>query len=475
MNVLVIGMNGRGLMPTTPRKARVLMKELKAVVERRTPFTIRLLYKTGCAVQDVTLASDTGSQHIGISAVSGNKAVIRSEFALRPSMDKRVLNETRASYRRGRRYRKTRYRHPKYRPHTKRVYCEKPVKRNGHKTHCKKAAPPSFTSNRRKGWLPSSIQSKVDHHIRIISRYIEALPDRAKLRIEAARFDIARMENPAIHGELYQKGRMYDFENTKAYVFFRDNYTCRVCKKKAGSKREDGSVVKIVAHHIDYRSKAATDNPDRMACVCTRCHTAENHQEGGILYGWMISGKKIKRGRRDATFMNILGVRLMKAFPEAEFTYGNITSADRKAMGLAKTHANDAVAIASRGAPVTVLDETAYYQQVRSRKRSLHEANPRKGRKEPNRLAKRNAKNKKFLTVGEGENAKTFHVYDRVMLDDRKGWISGFTKAEAYVKDEHDAYITMPGRTSKPVNLSSLKIISHNNNWLTGALAPIGK
>lgn len=44
-SVLVIGMNGVGLMPTTPRKARVLLQSGKAEVYRKAPFTIKLLYK----------------------------------------------------------------------------------------------------------------------------------------------------------------------------------------------------------------------------------------------------------------------------------------------------------------------------------------------------------------------------------------------------------------------------------------------
>ena len=39
-SVLVIGMNGVGLMPTTPRKARVLLEAGKAEVYRKTPFTV---------------------------------------------------------------------------------------------------------------------------------------------------------------------------------------------------------------------------------------------------------------------------------------------------------------------------------------------------------------------------------------------------------------------------------------------------
>lgn len=104
-----------GLAPTTPRKARLLLKEGKAVIEHRQPFTIRLNYKTGCAGKDMKFGVDTGSQHIGTSLISpGRKQVLdKSEYELRSMMEKRTLMETRCSYRRGRRYRKTSYRHPK--------------------------------------------------------------------------------------------------------------------------------------------------------------------------------------------------------------------------------------------------------------------------------------------------------------------------------------------------------------------------
>ena len=492
MKVLVIGKNGLGLMPTTPRKARLLLQSGKAEVVRKIPFTIKLLYKTGCATQDIDIGIDTGSQHIGVSLVSENKVLSKEEYALRSSMEKRSLLETRKTYRRSRRYRKVRYRKPKFKPHTKRTYQEELVRRNKRLTHWKKEAN-TFDSNRQDGWLPPSIQSKVDHHIRIIGRYMEALPSKTRLHIETARMDIARIKDPTIHGEMYQRGRLYDEENIKAYVFARDNYKCKVCNRKAGTKRADNSVVKIVAHHIDFRSKGATDNPDRMITVCDRCHAASAHKPGGILYQWMTENKQMARGYRDETFMNILRKRLFKAFPNASYTYGNITAANRKAMGLAKSHADDAVAIACEDKnnidTATVSNasevETVYYQQVRSRKRSLHEANPRKGRKAPNHNAKRNAKNTKAVTINRkikdaktGKTTKyqqTFHVYDRVSLDGQTGWISGFTWKTAYVRDEQNNFIKYKDKEYNSVNLSDLKIISHNNNWLIGPAKPIGK
>ena len=42
------------------------------------------------------------------------------------------------------------------------------------------------------------MQSKVDHHIRWINRFLDVLPPDTKLRLEIARFDMARMKNPEV-------------------------------------------------------------------------------------------------------------------------------------------------------------------------------------------------------------------------------------------------------------------------------------
>ena len=45
MSVFVVGLNGCRLMPTSERKARLLLKQGKAFVEQKVPFTIRLNYR----------------------------------------------------------------------------------------------------------------------------------------------------------------------------------------------------------------------------------------------------------------------------------------------------------------------------------------------------------------------------------------------------------------------------------------------
>ena len=47
-------------MPCSPAKARLLLKEKKAIVVRRTPFTIQLTIATGEAKQPVSLGVDAG-------------------------------------------------------------------------------------------------------------------------------------------------------------------------------------------------------------------------------------------------------------------------------------------------------------------------------------------------------------------------------------------------------------------------------
>lgn len=468
-SVLVIGMNGVGLMPTTPRKARILLQSGKAEVYRKTPFTIKLLYKTGSATQDITLGIDTGSQHIGVAVVTGNVVQLKDEHILRSTMEKRKLNEKRASARRVRRYRKTRYRKPKFKPHTKHVYKEEMTTRHGHKTHWRNIKN-EYGSNRDPGWLPPSIRQKVDHHNQIIGRYQEALPLRTKTNIEIARFDMQKIKNPDIEGVQYQLGRMYEYENIKAYVLAKYNYRCPICKKVFGTKRKDGTVVKMRMHHRDYVSNGATDNPDSYIPVCDCCHSAEEHAKGGKLDKIMEANKNSLRGMRDMTFMNILRRRIWNAFPDASYTYGNITNADRKFLGLPKTHANDAVAIAmydhiqktgSNG--VVDIPHTTVYKQVRKKKRSLHEMNPRKGRGKSNTDAVRNSKNTKSVTNKNG----VFCLYDKVESAGQIGWITGFSgRNTAYIKNKDDQYILEKTKKYKNISLSTVNILERNNSWI---------
>ena len=416
MRVFVKNMRGQALMPCSQRKARLLLKQKKAKIVDYKPFTIQLCYATGEAKQEVTIGIDEGARHIGIAIISQDNVLVKGEVELRQDVHSLLL--TRAQYRRGRRYRKNRYRKARF-------------------------------LNRKKpeGWLPPSIRAKMNANFAWIDKFCSLVPN-PKLRIEVGKFDTAKMINSDIQGVDYQHGQTYGYYDVRYYVFARDEYTCQVCKKK-------GKI--LHTHHIVYRSEGGTDRADNLITVCSDCHTSKNHKQGGILWKWMKEHKNVKQ-YKEPPFMNTLRIRTFKKYPNAEITYGSKTSPRRKELGLEKTHYNDAIAITGVKSIKENPNSVFFVKQFRKKKRSLHEATPRKGRKFPNVTQKRNSKNTKEL--------RGWYLNDEVACFGKRGWISGFTgTSSAYIVDGNGQYIQMPNKNYKQVTLNNVTRICHNNTW----------
>src|SRR5699024_10489308 len=81
------------------------------------------------------------------------------------------------------------------------------------------------------GWLPPSIQSRIDNTFFWIDKYKSLLP-KCSLSIEVGKFDTAKMINPNIEGVEYQQGDSFGYFDVRYFVFARDSYTCQVCNKK---------------------------------------------------------------------------------------------------------------------------------------------------------------------------------------------------------------------------------------------------
>ena len=403
-------------MPCPQRKARLLLKQKKAKIVGYKPFTIQLCYATGEAKQGVTVGIDEGARHVGVAIVSQDKVLAKGEIELRQDVHSLLL--TRAQYRRSRRFRKTRYRKARF------LNCKRP-----------------------EGWLPPSIRAKINANFTWIDKFYGLVPS-PKLRIEVGKFDMAKMISPDIQGVDYQHGQTYGYYDVRYFVFARDEYTCQVCKRKN----------KILhTHHIVYRSEGGTDRADNLITVCTDCHTSENHKPGGILYKWMKEHKKTKQ-YKEPPFMNTLRIWTFRKYPNAEITYGSETSHRRKELGLEKTHYNDAIAITGVKSIKENPDSVFLVKQFRKKKRSLHEATPRKGRKYPNVTQKRNSKNTKEL--------RGWCLNDEVTCFGKRGWISGFTgTSSAYIIDGDGQYIQMPNKNYKQVTLNNVTRICHNNIW----------
>ncbi|MBR4609676.1 MAG: RRXRR domain-containing protein, partial [Erysipelotrichaceae bacterium] len=106
MLVYVLNRHGDPLMPCKPCKAKLLLKQGKAKVIKRTPFTIRLLFGSSGYRQNVNLGIDAGSKHIGVSATTEDRVLYEADAELRNDIVE--LISTRREARHARRNRKTR-------------------------------------------------------------------------------------------------------------------------------------------------------------------------------------------------------------------------------------------------------------------------------------------------------------------------------------------------------------------------------
>ena len=310
MVVYVINKYGRPLMPCSPAKARHLLRDGKAKVKKRTPFTIQLKYGSSGYTQDLNLGIDPGSKKVGTAVRrSGTKEIFySSEITLRTDITKKL--KQRSSYRKTRRNRKTRYRPPRF-----------------------------LNRTRSEGWLPPSVQSKINSTKKEIDYILSILPI-TRISFEYSKFDIHRLTNKFVRGFWYQLGDMYGYESTKAYVLERDNYKCQSCKGKSKDK-------KLEVHHIIYRRNGGTNKPSNLLTLCSTCHDLV-HKDQLILTKYQL---KACVNTIDATQVSIISKRiweyLLSLKPDYILakTYGYSTKVKRKLLKIGKSHILDAVAI----------------------------------------------------------------------------------------------------------------------------------
>jgi hypothetical protein len=293
-------------MPTKPCKAKHLLRDGKAKVVRREPFTIQMTIATGEAKQPLTLGIDSGSDKIGSAVVDDeNHIYYMSEVQIRNDIAEKM--KQRSKYRRNRRNRKTRYR---------------------------KARWQNRKNSIRNDRFSPTMKSKIDSHLKEIGFAKSILPI-LEIIIETGTFDAHAMKNPeALKNKwLYQRGINYGYANTRAYVLDRDSNTCQQCKGKSKDS-------KLEVHHILFRSEQGSDDVDNLITLCKTCHDRVHNDTIKL----NVNGKA-KDNLKHATQMNSIRVQLLKSMTCKE-TFGFITKEHAWAMGFEKTHYNDAIAIA---------------------------------------------------------------------------------------------------------------------------------
>lgn len=392
MFVYVLNKHGKPLMPCKPRKARILLKEKKAKVVNRTPFTIQLLYGSSGYKQPINLGVDAGSKYIGLSATTMDKELFKATVELRQDISK--LLESRRSQRRNRRS-KLWYRKPRF-----------------------------LNRRNRKGKVAPSVQNKIDCHLTIIRKVCSMLPV-VNIIVETAEFDLHKLKNPNVSGKEYQNGGQKDFYNVKSAVLNRDNYTCQICGEKD---------TRLEVHHIQFRSKGGSNRMDNLVTLCRDCH--KQIHSGGLVFD-----KKIKSFKH-ASHMNIMRSRLVEElrleFGNVFETFGYLTKYNREKLNISKSHSADAFVI-SHNFNAERINVEYQYKKVRRHNRQLYKSKPSKGGKR-----RRNQSN--YIVNG-------FRRFDKVMYNGIECFITGKRTSGYFQLKTFDGTVVSQSVSSKKLKL----------------------
>jgi len=315
--VFVLDKRKRPLMPCSEKRARLLLARGRAVVHRLHPFTIRLKdrLQDESELQPVGLKLDPGSKTTGVAVVrredtldgSVDHALHLAEIAHRGDAVRERVRK-RAAYRRRRRSANLRYRAPRF-------------------------------NNRRRqeGWLPPSLQSRVDNVLAWVKRYRRLAPV-AFAEVELARFDTQALQNPEISGVEYQRGELFGYE-VREYLLEKWGRRCAYCGAEG---------VPLEIEHIVPKSRGGSNRVSNLALACRACNRAKGDQTAEE-FGHPEVQAKAKASLRDAAAVNATrwamfnGLRAAGLAPRA--WTGGRTKWNRERLGLPKTHALDALCV----------------------------------------------------------------------------------------------------------------------------------
>ena len=373
MLVYVVDKNGQPLMPThNGAKVRVLLKQKRAKVISKCPFTIKLLYESTNFTQPLTLGIDTGSKYVGSAVINDTTSEIlyESQTELRDDIKKKM--ERRKAFRRSRRN-KLRYR---------------PSRFDNRKA-----------SKRKNRYTPTLI-SKFQGHTREIE-FIKSILPVTDVVLEVGEFDPQLLQDPtlAFHKWDYAKGELYQQENFKQAAKARDGYKCQRCGKKN---------CRLEVHHLLPRSRGGSDKLANLITLCSDCHHLAHSSEEQLLAFQKRFGKKSKGALRYATQMNILRSMLQKDYLDAEITYGFITKDVRRIFCLEKSHMVDACCIAGMGSKFHNENSNKY------KKKCVPKGN----------YARTSVKGGRFVFLPSGK-ISGFKRYDKVLYNNKEYFVTG--------------------------------------------------
>lgn len=308
--VFLVDTKKQPLNPIHPGLARLLLKQRKAAVFRRYPFTLILKEEVVETLKNIALKLDRGSQTTGIALLQDNQVIWGAELQHRGQKIKDALT-SRLQLRRGRRGRKTRYREPKF-----------------------------LNRKRPLGWLAPSLQHRVDTILTWVKRLIRYVPI-GSLAVELVKFDLQKQEQPEISGIEYQHGTLYGWE-VREYLLAKFNRTCQYC----GATNKPFEV-----DHIHPKSKGGSDRVSNLTLACHDCNQTKGNQDiREFLKGKTdLLNRVLKQAKtplKDASAVNSTRWKLYNSLKELGLLVttgsGGLTKFNRKRLKVPKTHWQDA-------------------------------------------------------------------------------------------------------------------------------------
>ncbi|MEC4882983.1 MAG: RNA-guided endonuclease IscB [Scytonema sp. PMC 1070.18] len=324
--VFVLDTEKRPLNPIHSAQARQLLRNRKAAIFRRFPFTIILKEaKPDTPVEPLRLKLDPGSKVTGIAVVndSTGEVVFAAELQHRGfAISENLLS--RRQLRTGRRHRKTRYRQP-------------PLHywfRKGNKQPCPR---------QRRNWLAPSLMHRVFTTETWVKRLSKLAPITA-ISQELVKFDTQLIRNPTIEGKEYQQGELAGYE-TREYLLEKWGRKCAYCDKEG---------VPLQIEHIHPRSKGGSNSITNLTLSCEKCNLKKGTKDvKDFLKKDPERLKKVlahaKTPLADAAAVNSTRFRLLETLKATglpvETGSGGLTKFNRTKQSLEKTHWIDAACV----------------------------------------------------------------------------------------------------------------------------------
>jgi 5-methylcytosine-specific restriction endonuclease McrA len=324
--VFVLNHDKTPLSPCHQAVARKLLKDGKAAIWRKYPFTIILKEQKetdDTQQQEYRLKIDRGSRHTGLAILQDNKVIWMAQIEHRTDISERLTK--RSNYRRRRRSNNLRYRRCKYKPGI------------------------TYESKRDKGWVPPSLQSGVDNIESWINK-LKSLCPLTDLSYENVKFDTQLMANPEISGIEYQQGTLQGYE-VREYLLEKYNRTCVYCG------------ITNVPLEVEHIVPESISNDNRVTNLCMACGPC-NDKKGtktAAEFGFPELHEMAQEPMKDAAKINATRWKVLEVLKATgmpvECGTGARTKMNRINLGLVKDHHLDACCVGA-STPETLIFKT---------------------------------------------------------------------------------------------------------------------